>query len=116
MALDSNSIMLTMTSLRGWPRKLRANQFRSAIACPRACSMYVSAFEQVLSSTVPVSRSISLLNAAQYLLFLRLDCALPVSPVPVTQWRGDQQKAPEDKEDGIVGITRFLFLKCRMRD
>lgn len=78
--------------------------------------MYVSAFEQVPSSTVSVSRGISLLNTAQYLLFLRLDRALPVSPVPVTQWRGDQQKASEDEEDGIVSVPWLLFLECRMRD
>ena len=95
---------------------LRAPQFRNATACPLASPMDVSAHDQSSRSTVSVSRGVSFLNAAQYLLFLRLDRALPVSPVPVTQWRGDQQKASEDKEDGIVGVPWLLFLEGRMGD
>jgi len=61
-------------------------------------------------------RSISFLDAAQHFLLLRLHCALPVSPVPVTQWRASQQQASEYEEDGIVGVPRLLIIECRMRD
>jgi hypothetical protein len=66
------------------------------------------------NSTASMPRSVSFLNASQYFFFLRLDRALPVTPVPVTQWRGGQQKASEDEEDGIVGIPWLLFMECRM--
>lgn len=95
---------------------LSAPRFRTAFACPFACPMDVSALIQFPSSNTSVPRSVSLLNAAQHLLFLRLHRALPVTPVPVTQWQAGQQKASEDKEDAIVGVPRLLFTERRMRD